>query len=193
MVNPELQYTLLRSPSHGLLLSAVDRIDTLAQLLGEDLAPVGAPFDGTTLLKTRYAPLFPSGARAGETTNPIIRGAHVTSQSGSGLVHCAPAHGLDDYRAYTAVFPHSSAAAVATGAQGDFPSPVDDAGCFTPGVHDSLVGHEALGKGTELMINLLQERGVLLKQQRVEHKYPYDWKTKQPVLVRCVRQSYHIS
>lgn len=190
MIHPELSYTLLRSAKHGLLVGALDRIEALSAALdGEALSPVGAPFPGSTLLSTRYKSLF-AAPTSGDTstppseTKPVISAGHVTSQSGSGLVHCAPAHGLDDYLAFSAAFPRSSSAT----ALADLPSPIDDSGCFVAGIDDRLVGLEALGRGSDVMRDILREQDVLLRQERVEHKYPYDWKTKQPVLVRATRQ-----
>lgn len=190
MINPKLSYTLLRSAKYGLLVGALDRIEALSAALdGEALSPVGKPFPGSTLLSTRYESLFATPALDGASTSspvlkPVISAAHVTSQSGSGLVHCAPAHGLDDYLAFSAAFPRSSS----TAALADLPNPIDDGGCFVAGIDDRLIGLEALGRGSDVMRDILREQGVLLRQERVEHKYPYDWKTKQPVLVRATRQ-----
>jgi len=191
MVHPELSYTLLRSAKHGLLVGAFDRIQAMSEALdGEPLTPVGEPFSGSTLLATRYKSLFATPASDDASsppskTKPVISAGHVTSQSGSGLVHCAPSHGLDDYLAFSAAFPRSSTSASALD---NLPSPIDDGGCFVAGVDDRLVGLEALGHGSDVMRDILREQGVLLRQERVEHKYPYDWKTKQPVLVRATRQ-----
>lgn len=70
--------------------------------------------------------------------------------------------------------------------------PIDDAGCFTTEVVEwsgdeqtrRLVGTSSIGDGIGVMIDLLREDGSLLAEQPFEHRYPCDWKTKEPVIVR---------
>lgn len=52
------------------------------------------------------------------------------------------------------------------------------------GVRERLIGKEVLGDGTGAVIDLLREHGKLLKEVEVAHKYPYDWRTKKPVIFR---------
>jgi isoleucyl-tRNA synthetase len=106
----------------------------------------------------------------------------VTSQSGTGLVHSAPAHGYEDYEAFVEadILPE------------DMRCPIDDAGCFTSALIEwsgdettsRLVGKNVLRDGVGIMIDLLHEDGSLLAEQPVEHRYPCDWKTKEPIIVR---------
>lgn len=177
MVNPELEYTLVRT-STGLLVIHPDRVSDLSALLSTDLTPLCPPFKGSRLLKTRYSPLLP---QTPDQTNPVIPAEHVTSNSGTGLVHCAPAHGLDDYHVYSALFPSRG--------ESDLLCPIDDGGCFTAGVEARLDGQEAMMRGNEVMLELVKEKGALLAKEKVVHKYPYDWKTDQPVMVRYVTLS----
>lgn len=110
----------------------------------------------------------------------VFPSEHVTSQSGTGLVHSAPAHGYDDYVAFrkAGLLPK------------DIRCPVDDEGKFTNEVTewaigvDELVGQDVLKGGTDVMIKLLKGHGSLLAEQTIEHRYPCDWKTKEPILVR---------
>ena len=68
-------------------------------------------------------------------------------------------------------------------------SPVDDFGRFTEEVRiPDFVGKNVLTDGTEAVINYLRSNGRLLKQQQYEHKYPYDWRTKKPVILRATPQ-----
>lgn len=57
-----------------------------------------------------------------------------------------------------------------------------------------LVGLAVLDKGTDSIIEILQNMdGVLVKEQKVTHRYPYDWKTDKPIIVTCVKMCfYHI-
>jgi len=68
-------------------------------------------------------------------------------------------------------------------------SPVDDFGRFTEDVRiPAFVGKNVLTDGTEAVIGYLRSNGRLLKQQQYEHKYPYDWRTKKPVILRATPQ-----
>lgn len=53
---------------------------------------------------------------------------------------------------------------------------------------DRLQNKEVLGKGNDEMVKILGEKGVLLGEKRITHKYPYDWKTNQPVMTRATSQ-----
>lgn len=64
--------------------------------------------------------------------------------------------------------------------------PIDDDGKFV-GVGEggeSLEGKDILGDGIGAMIDLGRERGWVLSEKEIKHKYPYDWKSKQPVIIR---------
>lgn len=70
--------------------------------------------------------------------------------------------------------------------------PVDDDGCFTAEVVDwagsedahDLVSKSVLGDGVGVMVDLLRRHGALLAEETIEHRYPHDWKTKEPIIVR---------
>jgi isoleucyl-tRNA synthetase len=106
----------------------------------------------------------------------------VTDQSGTGLVHSAPAHGHEDYLAFqkAGLLPDK------------LRCPVNDDGCFTEELADwsegggSLVGKSVLGDGVGAVVDLYSKRGILLAEETIEHRYPLDWKTKEPIIVRYV-------
>ncbi|WVR06541.1 hypothetical protein IAU60_003572 [Kwoniella sp. DSM 27419] len=111
---------------------------------------------------------------------------HVTASAGTGLVHSAPAHGHEDYESFATA-----------GILPDEPRcPIDDDGRFTTdlthwtedGDYQTLVGKEVLGDGTDEMVRLLAKSGHLLAEQVIEHRYPYDWKSKKPIIVRATPQ-----
>jgi len=107
---------------------------------------------------------------------PILPAAYVTSDSGTGLVHSAPGHGAEDYSLFRDrnVVPFS---------------PVDGDGKYTDSVHpESLRGLSVLKEGNETVVKLLRESGELLHQHMYTHKYPYDWRSKEPVIVRATEQ-----
>ncbi|MEE8150171.1 MAG: class I tRNA ligase family protein, partial [Nitrosomonadaceae bacterium] len=108
-----------------------------------------------------------------DRTIPIICSEHVTTDAGTGLVHIAPAHGVDDY---------------VIGQKYDLPvvNPVDDNGIFyerTP-----LVGGLSVWKATEVVIHELKKNGLLLKSDKLQHSYPHCWRHKTPIIFRATRQ-----
>ncbi|KAJ5580299.1 uncharacterized protein N7459_006284 [Penicillium hispanicum] len=176
-VSESLEYTIVQSEKHGHLLVAQSRFEYLQSMLKEELTVVVPSILGSELAeKTTYQALF-KGPKS--EPQPIMAADFVTADSGSGLVHCAPGHGMDDYEACLArgipVF-----------------APVNDEGKFTEKAmpHDPtrLTGKAVLGDGNDAVLEYAHSRGQLLAQHRYEHKYPYDWRSKLPIIVRATEQ-----
>ncbi|CEG40940.1 isoleucine-trna ligase [Plasmopara halstedii] len=111
----------------------------------------------------------------------VLLGEHVTTDAGTGIVHTAPGHGQDDYRVWMA---HHSK-------DGEHPNilcPVDAAGCFTAEAGQDLEGLCVLDEGNNAVIELLKKTGNLLAINNHHHRYPYDWRTKKPVILRATAQ-----
>ncbi|MBI3291949.1 MAG: isoleucine--tRNA ligase [Elusimicrobia bacterium] len=101
----------------------------------------------------------------------------VSTDKGTGAVHIAPGHGEEDYRAW-----HQETTE-------DFPCPVDERGNFTQDVGvPTLVGKNVLRDANDAIIQLLQERRMLLGQGSVTHSYPHCWRCHQPVIFRATDQ-----
>jgi len=172
-VNPELVYAVVEVGEGGpgrfrYLIVAKDLVSQLEMVLGTTLT-IQATVMGKTLEHTRYRhPLF---ARESEV---LIGGDYVTTESGTGLVHTAPGHGLEDY---------------GVGQRYGLPilSPVDDRGNFTSEAGE-FAGLNVLGEGNTAIIKALDDVGALLKQEPYNHKYPYDWRTKKPTIFRATEQ-----
>lgn len=120
----------------------------------------------------------------------VILAKHVTAAAGTSLVHTAPAHGQEDYEAYREAFAGSAQAQAP-----EMRCPVDDEGKFTNELADwtddkslpeRLVGKSVLGEAVPEMISILKEKGILLHTNMLSHRYPCDWKTKEPVILRYV-------
>ena len=136
---------------------------------------------GRTLLYTTYTGVFqpPEAQR-------VLPSLHVSSTSGTGVVHMAPAHGAEDYAVFTA--------AGLLGTSGsDIVSPVDGNGryseeilklCRDPGHGLRLVGKEVLSDGTQEILSILKEVGALVACDKYKHRYPYDLRTNRPMIVR---------
>ncbi|KAB8290372.1 hypothetical protein EYC80_010805 [Monilinia laxa] len=107
----------------------------------------------------------------------LIHADFVSAESGTGLVHCAPGHGMDDYEVCTRL----GIQAVA---------PVNDLGCFTdaalPDDPSVLSGKSVLTDGNTEVLKILGDQVLFISKYK--HKYPYDWRTKLPVIVRATEQ-----
>ena len=112
----------------------------------------------------------------------------MSADSGTGLVHCAPAHGSEDYAALQDLRRHSPAVddhhrlLCHVDSEGSFSS--DVAEVVGERLAGKLVGLPVLDKGTDAVIEILRKmKGVLVREQEIKHRYPYDWKTDKPIIV----------
>ena len=104
---------------------------------------------------------------------PVILGEHVTTETGTGAVHTAPAHGQDDY---------------VVGLQYNLPvdCPVDGRGLFIDSTEG--VAGEFIFKANATIIGLLESHGALVKHEPITHSYPHCWRHKTPVIFRATPQ-----
>ena len=104
---------------------------------------------------------------------PVILGEHVTTETGTGAVHTAPAHGQDDY---------------VVGLQYNLPldCPVDGKGVFIESTKG--VAGEFIFKANSTIIELLENQGTLVKHEPITHSYPHCWRHKTPVIFRATPQ-----
>jgi len=109
---------------------------------------------------------------------PIICGEHVTLEAGTGLVHTAPAHGLDDYF---------------VGQKYNLPNdnPVGDDGKFistTPPAGGTALAGVFVWKANDIVLQALETSGHLLHQEKLKHSYPHCWRHKTPIIFRSTPQ-----
>lgn len=164
-VHPEFDYSLV-STSRGWLLLASELTNACLaryQLEGRVVATCkGLALEGLSLQ-------HPFADRIVK----VICGRHVTLEAGTGLVHTAPAHGLDDYF---------------IGQQYGLPSdsPVKGDGKFSEQI--SLVGGMFVWKANDVVIDTLRSSGHLLHAEEIEHSYPHCWRHKTPIIFRATPQ-----
>ena len=104
---------------------------------------------------------------------PIICGDHVTLDAGTGLVHTAPAHGLEDY-------------AVGMRYQLPVDNPVNEEGKFYSFV-EKFSG-ESIWEANKKIIETLDTNQCLFASKKLSHSYPHCWRHKTPVIFRATRQ-----
>ncbi|NCA70152.1 MAG: isoleucine--tRNA ligase [Sphingobacteriia bacterium] len=169
-LNPDLEYVIVRVESargreclvlaEGLLKDAMHRWG-IAQyrVLGYGR---GSDLEGVTLKHPFY-----------DREVPIILGEHVTLDAGTGAVHTAPGHGLEDYL---------------VGQRYRLPvdNPVGGDGRFLPGT--PLFAGENVFKANEHVVETLKATGALLLATRFTHSYPHCWRHKTPIIFRATPQ-----
>jgi len=174
-IHSDIEYTVANSSTHGRLLVASSRLSGMEHHLNESLKSL-ASIEGKHLVGASYTDPSFSGRSA---PRPFLHAGFVSQTSGSGLVHLAPGHGMDDY----VLCLKNGITAFA---------PLDDDGRYTalayPEKPEILSGKEVLGAGNLAVLKLLSERGQLLGTHEYTHNYPYDWRSKTPVTVRATEQ-----
>ncbi|HXC67832.1 MAG TPA: isoleucine--tRNA ligase, partial [Nitrospiraceae bacterium] len=113
--------------------------------------------------------------------SPILLGDFVTLDQGTGCVHIAPGHGMEDY---ILVLDHNAKAS--SGEKLEILAPVDNAGRFTDVVKE-FAGQHVL-KANPKIVEFLQSNGRLLGQGSLSHSYPHCWRCKNPVIFRATEQ-----
>ncbi|MGB3790346.1 MAG: isoleucine--tRNA ligase [Phormidesmis sp.] len=176
-VNSELIYAVVESESgepFKYLIVAKDLAQKLSKTFGHGLQVV-AEIKGDALAGTTYRHPLANKDEAFDRVSPIVIGGdYITTESGTGLVHTAPGHGQEDF---------------IVGQREGLPilCPVDERGNFTAEA-GSFEGLNVLKTANEVLIEVLTEEKVLLKHEPYNHKYPYDWRTKKPVIYRATEQ-----
>lgn len=105
--------------------------------------------------------------------SPIIFGDHVTLEAGTGCVHTAPGHGMEDY-------------VVGQKYKIGIVSPVNDRGVLTEEA-GIFAGHFH-AKANPIIVEWLAENGYLLSKADYAHSYPHCWRCKKPVIYRATEQ-----
>jgi isoleucyl-tRNA synthetase len=120
---------------------------------------------------------------------PLLDGEHVTDDAGTGFVHTAPGHGLDDF----GIWIESTRLLQDRGIDPAIPYVVGDDGFYTkdaPGLEGARVIDDNGKKGdaNNRVIAALAEHGNIIARGRVKHQYPHSWRSKKPVIFRNTPQ-----
>ncbi|KAJ9651230.1 isoleucine-tRNA ligase [Neophaeococcomyces mojaviensis] len=179
-INQNFKYLLVRSKKHGNMIVAHSRLQYLNEQLEEE-AEILKVIPGNDLLDCTYSGLSQFGEDA--LNRPIIHADFVTEEDGTGLVHCAPGHGEDDYYALQEFISSGRVAIKA---------PVNDKGEYTdaasPAEPSLLAGKYVFDAGNKAVLDLLRSENALVSTYNFKHKYPIDWRTKKPIMIRATAQ-----
>ena len=174
-VGDDIDYSLVRDPESGkAIYLATER---LAHYQGDNEFSVLATVSGRELVGRRYTPVFDYFAeKSEEGAFVVISGEYVTTDSGTGLVHQAPAFGEDDYKAFQA-----------SGLEA-FACPVTLQGEFTDEVPDFAGRH--VKDADKDIIALLKASDALYRQEVIQHSYPYCYRSDTPLIYRAIPSWY---
>ena len=169
-VHPEFEYCLV-NVGKGYLILAADLMENCLQRYRLSGEVVGCSKGAALKMLPLQHPFH-------DRTVPVICGDHVTTEAGTGAVHTAPAHGLDDYF---------------VGQKYRLPTdnPVGDDGKFistTPPAGDTPLAGVFVWKANDIVLNALQASGHLLHVEKMQHSYPHCWRHKTPIIFRSTPQ-----
>ena len=182
ILHPEATYVALELSDGHVEIVAEALAQKRAEKFGYDSYTLAKDSSGNTWKKTGVElagntykqPIFGEQGREGA----FIYADYVTLDDGTGVVHSAPGHGVDDYNA---------------GVRFDIPQtmPVDDDGHFFtgegPGTGGPFSGME-VNEANPVIVEWLRERGVLILAEDITHSYPHCWRCKNPVIFRATSQ-----
>ena len=182
ILHPEATYVALELSDGHVEIVAEALAQKCAKKFDYDSYTLAKDSNGNTWKKTGVElagntykqPIFGEQGREGT----FIYADYVTLDDGTGVVHSAPGHGVDDYNA---------------GVKFDIPQtmPVDDDGHFFtgegPGTGGPFSGME-VNEANPVIVEWLRERGVLILAEDITHSYPHCWRCKNPVIFRATSQ-----
>ena len=166
-VHPDFEYQEVKVNGENYLL-AKERVNFLTEQFGWENFELGKTVLGKELeyLLCQHPVL--------DRTSTVILADYVTLDSGTGLVHTAPGHGVDDFIV----------------GQGKYKlgvlSPVDNQGNLTEEA-GQFAGQFVFDANKNIIAHLA-ETGALLKQENITHSYPHDWRSKKPIIFRSTPQ-----
>lgn len=138
----------------------------LEKVFGSEEVRIIDRFKGTALFGKNYVPLF-DFVKPEKPAHRVIRGDYVTTEDGTGLVHIAPAFGAEDMEVAKA---NDIPLIQTVGADGAFiPDVTPWAGVFVK-------------KADPAIIKELDRRGILFRQEKIRHAYPFCWRCDTPLL-----------
>ena len=106
----------------------------------------------------------------------VILGDHVTLEGGTGCVHTAPGHGVEDFEVCVNHYP-----------QVPIVVPVDDAGRLTAEAGEKFAGLK-VWDANKVILEHIKESGHLMGVQHITHQYPHCWRCHHPIIFRATEQ-----
>lgn len=178
-VNPDMEYiTVLDAKTSRHYIFAEARLDEVYKNHAKEKTPpfsIVSKCKGTDLAGKKYVPLFPYFLEKEPNAFRVIVDKYVTSDSGTGVVHCAPGFGEDDNRV---CLQHKIFA------KGTIVCPVDENGHFTADV-TGWAGRYIKDCDNEIL-KAIQQSGRLINKAAIVHSYPFCWRSESPLIYKAV-------
>lgn len=165
-VAADLDYALVEVAGRAVLIAEA-LIEDCAERFGAESPAVLAKIKGDALDRVLVIPPFDS------TPVPIMLGDHVTTDAGTGCVHTAPAHGLEDFQ-------------IGKDYSLEVYNPVGGNGVYLPGT--PVFEGQHIFKANHAIVEELAARGTLLCHRSFNHSYPHCWRHKTPIIFRATPQ-----
>jgi isoleucyl-tRNA synthetase len=168
-LGPDFEYSLIKCDNEYFVMASA-LYEGAMQEAGKTGYQVLATFKGSELelMKTVHPFL--------DRTSLVIVGDHVTLDSGTGCVHTAPGHGVEDFEVCHNKYPELPIVV-----------PVDNHGKLTAEAGELFVGLTTM-KANKIIAQHLQEIGAMFAMKHIVHQYPHCWRCKKPVLFRATEQ-----
>ncbi len=195
-VRPDYDYVQVRAGERSLIVAEALR-ETIEQKLGHSLE-VEREFTGAALLGRRYHPPFShfkdvywneSGELADGGREPylwkVLAGEFVTLDSGTGLVHQAPAFGEVDYELHREIASRYTEPDLVP-----LLCPVQPDGTFDSSIEE--VQGEWVKQADKRLIHLLHENGSLVHRENYRHDYPFCWRADSDPLIQYARPAWFV-
>ncbi|HVR49411.1 MAG TPA: isoleucine--tRNA ligase, partial [Pseudorhodoferax sp.] len=173
-LNPELEYALVDT-ERGLLVLAASLVDKCMARYGLQ-GQVLATAKGEKLAGLQFEhPLYDVDAGY-RRLSPVYLADYATADDGTGIVHSAPAYGLDDYISCTTHGLRNE----------DILNPVQGNGSYAEDF--PLFGGQNIWKAVPAILDQLKAASRLLATETISHSYPHCWRHKTPVIYRAAAQ-----
>ena len=167
-VNPKINYVFALDQNGNIYLFAKELISEISQKL-ERKFKILLDVKGSTLIGIEYH--HPTKTKVCKL---LLGGDYITTESGTGIVHTAPGHGMDDFN-------------IGQKYQLPITCIVDEKGNLNK-YAERFCGLNVLKDANDLIIEDLEKHNLLLLKEKYKHRYPYDWRTKKPTIFRATEQ-----
>lgn len=171
MAHPTLTYVRAKVDGETWIM-AKELLDKVMASAGKS-ATVLEEFSGRKLKDYKYLHPFQGRVKKEYERKVVLSDEYVTVEEGTGLVHCAPGHGPEDF--------------IIGKRFGIEPfCPVDTHGNYTEAAGE--LSGKNVRAANPLVIKILEEEGALLAEERVKHRYPHCWRCKTPLIFLTTKQ-----